>query len=158
MSKEIRGTARVEFTVRDKMVIADPCYIDKDDGLGNLGDLGVILDGCAGEWVAVVETSHEGSWGERVSILRAARRGYLIDPVFGQVSGWERVNENGVDSGQMFVGCAPCEKPPCPDAPPAAEAEEDAGAGEEAAGGGEEAAAGGGAEAGAGAAEGAKTA
>lgn len=98
MSKEV--VTRVEFTVADKMVIADPCYIDENDTLEGLGSLGVILEGCAGDWMAEVEISDEGSWGDRVSVLRATRRGH---PAF--TSAWEHLGDNGVDSGQMFIGC-----------------------------------------------------
>ena len=97
MAKAI--VTQVEFKVRDKMVIADPCYIDGDDKLSALGDLGIILEGCAGDWVASVEFNDQPS-DRRVSILRATRR----DAYDTGSRTWEHIGDNGVDSGQMFIG------------------------------------------------------
>lgn len=95
MAKE--EITRVAFEVKDKLVVADPCYIDENGTLESLGILGVVLGGCAGTWVAEVEM-RDG----RVSVLRATKHDEnILDDC------WERVNEgNGVDSGQMFIGCA----------------------------------------------------
>jgi len=100
MAKEI--ITQVTFTVADKLVVADPCYIDEGDtieGLLHVG-LGIVLDECRGTWGASVVLSDEGDWGQRVSVLRAMKYGH-----FDFISSWERVNDNGVDSGQMFIGC-----------------------------------------------------
>jgi len=94
-------TKEHRFTVLDKIVVADPCYIDTDDAPEDMGRLGIVFDDCAGEWIAEAVIGDEGGWGERVSILRATRLG---DCAF--TSAWEHVGEdNGVDSGQMFIGC-----------------------------------------------------
>lgn len=100
---------RVTFPVEDKIVVADPCYIDKDDvkrGLefgqySAVNGLMVVLDDCAGEWVATIDMG-ENKWDEgRVSILRAKRIGADTYDAKHEFFGM-----NGVDSGQMFVGCA----------------------------------------------------
>lgn len=88
-------TTKAVFEVQDRLVIADPCYIDTDDTLDSLGSLGVVLGGCGGTWVAEIEMA-EG----RVSILRATKH---AESAF--TSSWERVGDNEVDSGQMFIGC-----------------------------------------------------
>jgi hypothetical protein len=94
-------TTKVRFSVRDKLVIADPCYIDENDTLEGLGDNGLILDDCAGEWEAEI-TPADHPYQGRVSALVARKL-----PVSNYGSGDSRVeNANGVDSSQMFVGCA----------------------------------------------------
>ena len=84
----------ITFTVDGRLVIADPCYIDKNDVLEDLGDLGVILDHCEGEWNAAITVSDQ-----RVSTLRAVKKGARA------ATAWTHIGDNGVDSGQMFVGC-----------------------------------------------------
>lgn len=101
---------RVEFTVADRLVIADPCYIDTDDGpvddnlahgiLSRSGG-GVVLNECEGTWVAEIEISDEGSWGNRTSKLILIRKGESHRSV-----GCESHGCNGVDSGQMGAFCA----------------------------------------------------
>jgi hypothetical protein len=91
--KEI--TTRVAFAVEDRIVVADPCYIDENDTLESLGSLGVVLDGCKGTWVAEIKMD-----GGRVGVLRATKHD---ESAF--TSSWEHVGDNGVDSGQMFIGC-----------------------------------------------------
>jgi hypothetical protein len=96
-------TGKVAFEVKDRIVVADPCYIDENDSLDELikHDLGLVFTGCGGTWVAEIEMG-EG----RVSILRATKDGYNTFAARAAGSDWERVNEgNGVDSGQMFIGC-----------------------------------------------------
>lgn len=92
----------VKFTVLDKMVIADPCYIDSNDTdrdiFEALNGLGIVLEGCGGVWLAEAVTDDRADG--RVGILRATRQG--VDFIS---SDWERVtDDNGVDSGQMFIG------------------------------------------------------
>jgi hypothetical protein len=89
----------IGFTVQDKIVVADPCYIDTNDTLEGLDRLGLILDDCHGGWIAEAVVSDEGSWGSRVKVLRATRCGA------GPVHEKRCLCHNGVDSGQMFVGC-----------------------------------------------------
>ena len=92
---------RVLFTVQDKLMIGDPYYINEDDfenGVVNsLNELGLLLNDCAGEWVAEVEYSNDH---DRVVRLRAKRtenrQGPFIDTLEVKA---------GVDSGQMFIGC-----------------------------------------------------
>lgn len=90
---------RVTFEVQDRLVVADPCYVDEGDSLESLADLGVVLNGCAGTWEATVSFK-----AGRTSVLHAERSDYEHNPF---TSCWERLSENaGVDSGQMFIGCA----------------------------------------------------
>jgi len=99
---------KVEFDVVDRLMIADPCYVDSNDGERGsdakkvLGRNGTVLDYCSGHWVAEFETENEGRWGNRVSILRATKKG---NEAAHSVTGWQLVHANGVDSGQMFIGC-----------------------------------------------------
>lgn len=110
---------KVAFEVTDKLVIADPCYIDKDDGADFAAMLdtsggkdpilsrstgGVVLDGCKGEWIAEAVLEDTGSWGLRVAKLVLERKGYAARG-YGEV-----VGENAVDSGQM--GAFPAERLP----------------------------------------------
>jgi hypothetical protein len=103
----------VEFTVEDKLVVADPCYIDSDDGsfeenvksgiLSRSGG-GIVFEGAVGDWVAEIETQDEGAWGIRVGKLHLSRKGarsYLSRRL-------KDVGEVGVDSGQMGAFCATC--------------------------------------------------
>jgi hypothetical protein len=101
----------VEFEVEDRLIVADPCYIDTDDGslAENLksGTLstpggGVVFEGAAGTWLAEAETQDEGAWGIRVGKLRLTRK----DAANGRHL--ERVGSVGVDSGQMGAFCATC--------------------------------------------------
>jgi len=102
-------TTRVEFEVVDKLVIADPCYIDQNDydegghplkgGVRMGSGTGIVLERCDGLWTATIELSNEGSWGTRVSKLIATKE------EAGRVYETEAVDRNGVDSGQMFIGC-----------------------------------------------------
>lgn len=100
MAREI--ITQVEFEVADKLMIADPCYIDTNDTLSDLARLGITLTNCAGTWVAEIEIKNEGRWGSRVSVLRAERKG-ARHAAF--TSSLDREGENGVDSGQMYIGC-----------------------------------------------------
>ena len=100
MTTEI--VTRVEFDVADRLVVSDPCYIDKDDTVGGqtvemaVSGLGLVLEGCAGGWTAEVEFEDN-----RVSTLRAVKRNRYDGE-------WRRADTEGacVDSGQMFVGDA----------------------------------------------------
>jgi len=90
-------TGKVVFEVEDRIVVADPCYIDENDSLDELikHDLGLVFTGCGGTWVAEIKMG-DGC----VSILRATK-----DDESAFTSSWEHVGDNGVDSGQMFIGC-----------------------------------------------------
>jgi hypothetical protein len=104
----------VEFEVEDRLIVADPCYIDTDDGslAENLksGTLstpggGVVFEGAAGTWLAEAETQDEGAWGVRVGKLRLTRKDRTKSYLSRRLS---HVGEVGVDSGQMGAFCATC--------------------------------------------------
>jgi len=90
----------VEFTVADRLLIADPCYIDKNDVVqsinGAIDGLGLLLDNCKGLWMAEAKYNRDG----RVSKLVVSRADAKV--LYGKRSIEARV---GVDSGQMFIGC-----------------------------------------------------
>ena len=98
----------VEFTVEDTLVVADPCYVDTDDGEttravvsdARTSGLSTVVENAAGEWTAEAEYSDEGSWGNRVARLVLTRRGA------GYAARGAEVGRNGVDSGQMWAGPA----------------------------------------------------
>ncbi len=74
---------RVEFTVLDKLLVADPCYIDKDDAqvridTAIIDGLGLLLNNCAGEWVAEVK---HGAASGRIMELTSTRRGSWTIPL-----------------------------------------------------------------------------
>ncbi len=92
---------KVLFTVQDKLMVADPCYVDEDNFengvVSSLDELGLLLNDCAGEWVAEVEYSTDH---DRVERLRVKRTENLQRPLIDTLEG-----KAGVDSGQMFIGC-----------------------------------------------------
>jgi hypothetical protein len=98
----------VEFEVDDIMLVADPCYIDNGDGETSEAvvthvidsNLGRAISGAKGKWIAQIDLVDEGSWGLRVASLQAIRVG--VTPVGPK----EHIGVNGVDSGQMYMGCA----------------------------------------------------
>ena len=95
MATEIIGS--IKFKVEDKLLVADPCYIDENDSLEDLDNLGVILDDCAGDWEATVTHNRDG----RIKELKVVRANGGAREYAPQ----EKVGDNSVDSGQMFIGC-----------------------------------------------------
>jgi hypothetical protein len=93
---------KILFFVKDRLVVSDPCYIDSDDVDSSipldevLSELGQVFEHCAGEWEAEINTIDE-----HVSVLYANKVGENFSSV-----AWEHVGKAGVDSGQMFLGCA----------------------------------------------------
>jgi hypothetical protein len=86
------------LSVDGPLVVADPCYIDQDDAPAYTAidrGLAVSLPEATGEWH--VEYEQNAGWGERVTKLIARREG-------ASVVREERVGDNGVDSGQMYIG------------------------------------------------------
>ena len=91
---------RVIFTVKDKLMVADPCYVDKDDIHKGINfatdDLGLLLGGCAGEWVAEVDYDTDFRRVMKLIVVRK-KKTYL--------SSFSKIEiMAGVDSGQMFIG------------------------------------------------------
>jgi hypothetical protein len=102
----------VEFEVEDRLVVADPCYIDINDGslaenlksgILSCSGGGVVFEGAAGTWLAEAETQDEGAWGIRVGKLRLTRKGSGESRRHLEYQG-----SVGVDSGQMGAFCATC--------------------------------------------------
>jgi hypothetical protein len=87
------GVNKVRFEVEDMLMVADPCYVDKNDGPPEENWLVHTLPNAAGSWTAEVAIS-----GPHVARLTARRSGAA--PAIK----WA-IGEAGVDSGQMFVGC-----------------------------------------------------
>lgn len=116
MKDSVAIMTRVEFTIDDdehggRIVVADPCYVDKDDGdtpsevianrANSYDGWGAVLDKAAGEWigeVVILDDSRTG-WGERVATLRLTRKNRSS----GHYNYLEYVGEAGVDSGQMYA-------------------------------------------------------
>ena len=92
---------RVEFVILDKLLVSDPCYVDKNDAqkgiVGAIDDLGLLLDDCGGKWVAEVTLNLHN----RVTELHVTRMGYV-----GHSETMCEMIVISVDSGQIFVGCA----------------------------------------------------
>lgn len=99
------GIEECTFTVEGRIVVADPCYVDKDDApdyeiLSRGSGAALEFDARAGVWHAEIETwdnSQTGGWGERVAILRACAEGHYTS------SCQQFEGKVGVDSGQMSV-------------------------------------------------------
>lgn len=107
-----------KFNVEETLIIADPCYLDRDDGDAaaiveevrtGWPEKGVALDGCQGDWIGEVVMKYEGSLGNRVESLRLTRLQENGQPVYTSYrERFERVGVNAVDSGQMYAGGAEC--------------------------------------------------
>ena len=102
---EMKQLEKVEFEVESDLVIADPCYIDTERINKNTDQFGVVyVEGASGSWIAEVEYSDEGEWGERVSRLVARRKNA------GSTIHYDKIRGLGVDSGQMSI--IPVERTP----------------------------------------------
>lgn len=128
MPEEILGTVMkpvevvtaVKFQVKKTLVLADPCYIDEDDGTRKkiLSDIAKREAGAGslskawateGEWIAEIEmldNSQTHGWGDRVATLKARRTDIPMQYDPTRRSTRIFAGRNGVDSGQMFIGCA----------------------------------------------------
>lgn len=100
-------TTAVEFEVKDRLVVADPCYVSQNDGpvesnclLTGDNPIGCVIEDCEGVWRGEIVTQDEGDWGIRVSILR------LIHTKRKKATSFRLIGDNGVDSGQMYAGAA----------------------------------------------------
>lgn len=97
----------VKFWVEESLVIADPCYIDENDGPGFVSlrgpdTGGLIVPDVAGIWIgSIVLDDAAGIGGQGVSILRLQNK----DDPYSNTYSWERLGIAGVDSGQMYAGC-----------------------------------------------------
>lgn len=101
---------QVKFTVQSGLVIADPCYLEERISESSRGI--IYLPNAAGEWVADIDISDEGMWGDRVSHLNA-RRVSIIEGCAKQGGPYyetRRIDGLGVDSGQMSI--IPVERTP----------------------------------------------
>lgn len=116
MKESIAIVSEVKLWVEDRMVIADPCYVDQDDGQTSAAVLaarcggehfpewGVVLDDCAGEWTAEIDMADNRQtcgWGDRVSTLRLVRE--TVHGTDKHRYAQELLGHNAVDSGQMYA-------------------------------------------------------
>jgi hypothetical protein len=83
-------TAVESFKVTGEIVIGDPCY--------SVG-MNPVVSAKKGNWVAHVETSNEGAWGDRISKILVHHEGFSM---YGKNVRTETANI-GVDSGQAGV-------------------------------------------------------
>ena len=93
---------QVEFTITSGLVIADPCYLEERISESSRGI--IYLPDASGDWIADIDISDEGVWGDRVSHLNARR------VKAGPTVRTERIDGLGVDSGQMSI--IPVERTP----------------------------------------------
>lgn len=110
--KPVEVVTAVRFEVVDKLVMADPCYIDKDDAkskydcLTGPRPLGKQWDNASGIWTAgitMLDNSQTHGWGDRVKELELVKDGAKPHHSLDRL--WDHCADNGVDSGQMWVGC-----------------------------------------------------
>lgn len=93
---------QVKFTINSGLVIADPCYLEERISKSSRGI--IYLPDASGDWIADIDISDEGVWGDRVSHLHARRVNA------GPTVRTERIDGLGVDSGQMSI--IPVERTP----------------------------------------------
>lgn len=87
-----------EFEVTSgKLILIDPCY--EKDGMCQINN----LKAKKGKWVAHIEHSDEGDWGQRVAKIYAVNK-ELADSLYAFETDAERIDGDvGVDSGQAGI-------------------------------------------------------